>query len=99
MFKLKNVIKIGLDPCPKICDKKGKNTSISAIKAVPLGKRLLFNDIQSKRGNQRDGFWLARMNLATHFDRTKSVGFQYFSLAISYEPFGWIFDRKVRREG
>ena len=40
-----------------------------------LGKRLLFNDIQSKRGNQRDGLWLALMNLDTHFARSKTVGF------------------------
>ena len=43
-----------------------------------MGKRLLFNDIQSKRDNRRDGFWLARMNLATHFDRSKTVGFYVF---------------------
>ena len=34
-----------------------------------LGKRLLFNNIQSKRGNQWDSFWLVPMNLAAHFDR------------------------------
>ena len=39
-----------------------------------LGKRLLFNDIQSKRGNQRTGFWLARVNLATHSSRSNTVG-------------------------
>ena len=42
-----------------------------------LGKRLLFNDIQSKRGNQRDGFWLAHMNLATHSSRSNTVGFWF----------------------
>ena len=35
----------------------------------------LFNDIQSKRGNQRDGFWLARMDLATNSSRSNTVGF------------------------
>ena len=34
-----------------------------------LGKRLLFNNIQSKRGNQWDSFWLVPLNLAAHFDR------------------------------
>ena len=38
-------------------------------------KRLLFNDIRSKRGNQRDGFWLARMDLATNSSRSNTVGF------------------------
>ena len=62
-----------------------------------LGKRLLFNDIQSKRDNQRDGFWLARMNLATHSSRSNTVGF-WFSSRASSGPFGWIFDWKVREE-
>ena len=31
----------------------------------------LVNDIQSKRGNQQVSFWLAHMNLAMHFDRSK----------------------------
>ena len=62
-----------------------------------LGKRLLFNDIQSKRGNQRNGFWLARMNLATHSSRSNTVGF-WFSSRASSGPFGWIFDWKVREE-
>ena len=31
----------------------------------------LVNDIQSKRGNQQDSFWLAHMNLAMHFDHSK----------------------------
>ena len=62
-----------------------------------LGKRLLFNDIQSKRGNQRDGFWLARMNLATHSSRSNIVEF-WFSSRASSGPFGWIFDWKVREE-
>ena len=42
---------------------------------VRLGKRSLFNDIQSKRGNQWDGFWLPRMNLATHSCRSNTVEF------------------------
>ena len=42
-----------------------------------LGKRLLFNNIQSKRGNQWDSFWLAPMNLATHFDHSKLWGFNF----------------------
>ena len=29
----------------------------------------------SKRGNERNSFWLARMNLAMRFDRSKIVGF------------------------
>ena len=40
------------------------------VDELVIGKRLLFNDIQSKRGNQRDGFWLARMNPATHSCRS-----------------------------
>ena len=44
------------------------------FKADLIGKWLLFSDIQSKRGNQRDDFWLARVNLAMHFDRSKTVG-------------------------
>ena len=62
-----------------------------------FGKRLLFNDIQSKRDNQRDGFWLARMNLATHSSRSNTLGF-WFSSRASSGPFGWIFDWKVREE-
>ena len=62
-----------------------------------LGKRLLFNDIQSERGNQRDGFWLARMNLATHSSRWNTVGF-WFSSRANSGPFKWIFDWKVREE-
>ena len=27
------------------------------------------------RGNQQDGIWLAHVNLATHFDRSKTVRF------------------------
>ena len=52
---------------------------------------------QKKKGNQRDGFWLARMNLVTHFDRSKTVGF-WFSSRVSSGPFEWIFDRKVREQ-
>ena len=37
--------------------------------------RLLFNGVQSVRGNQQDGFKLAHENLATHLDRLESVGF------------------------
>ena len=33
------------------------------------------NAVQSERGNQRDGLWLARMNLATHYSRSNTVGF------------------------
>ena len=54
-----------------------------------IGKRLLFNNIQSKRGNQWDSFWLAPMNHATHFDGSKTVGFQFPSRATS-RLFQWI---------
>ena len=40
-----------------------------------LGKRLLFNGIQSKRDDQQDGFWLAHVNLVMHFDSSKTVRF------------------------
>ena len=30
---------------------------------------------ESKRGNRQDGFWLAHINLATHLDNSKTVGF------------------------
>ena len=55
------------------------------------------NVVQLERGNQRDGLWLARMNLATHSSRSNTVGF-WFSSRASSGPFGWIFDWKVREE-
>ena len=56
-----------------------------------------FEIFPSKRRNQRDGFWLVRMNLPTHFDRSKTVGFSFSSRASS-GPFRWIFHRTVRGE-
>ena len=53
--------------------------------------------VQSERGNQQDGLWLARKDLATHYSRSKTVGF-WFSSRASSGPFGWIFDWKVREE-
>ena len=51
----------------------------------------------NKKGNQRDGLWLARMNLATHSSHSNTVGF-WFSSRASSGPFGWVFDWKVREE-
>ena len=39
-----------------------------------LFNHLFNNDIQSKKGNQQDNFWLACINLATHFECSKTVG-------------------------
>ena len=33
------------------------------------------NIVQSERGNQRDGLWLARMDLAMYSSRSNTVGF------------------------
>ena len=49
-------------------------------KSLPsLLHQLLFNHwlrtSNKKKGNQRDGLWLARMNLATHSYRSNTVGF------------------------
>ena len=64
-----------------------------------IGRRFLKagNIVQSERGNQRDGLWLARMNLATHYSCSNTVGF-WFSFRASSGLFGWIFDWKVREE-
>ena len=40
-----------------------------------LFSHLFNNDIQSKRGNQQDDFWLACINLAMRFECLKTVGF------------------------
>ena len=48
-----------------------KEESLTKSALNPLLFNHLVNDIQSKRGNQRDDFSLAPMNLATHFDRLK----------------------------
>ena len=55
------------------------------------------NVVQSERGNQRDGLWLARIDLATHSSHSNIVGFRFSSRASS-GSFGWIFDWKVREE-
>ena len=39
--------------------------------------------VQSERGNQLDGFWLAREDLATHYTRSNTVGFWFSSRASS----------------
>ena len=67
-----------------------------ASKAVFLiGRRS--NVVRSERGNQRDGLWLAHMDLAMYSSRSNTVGF-WFSSRASSGPFGWIFDWKVREE-
>ena len=55
------------------------------------------NVVQSERGNQRDGLWLAHEDLAVHSNRSNAMGF-WFSSRASSGPFGWIFDWKVREE-
>ena len=71
-----------------------------ASKAVPTDWTTfpaLGSVVRSEMGNQRDGLWLAHMNLATHYSRSNTVGF-WFSSRASSGPFGWIFDWKVREE-
>ena len=45
---------------------------MSSLFTVPNNKNKIKN---KKGGNQQDDLSLARMNLATHFDRSKTVGF------------------------
>ena len=51
------------------------NKRLPCLLQISYYLTILFNDIQSKRGNQRDGLWLAPMNLATHSCRSNTVGF------------------------
>ena len=76
--------------------------SLSSPLTVPyirrgILNRWLSNVVQSERGNQRDGLWLAHINFATNSSRSNTVGF-WFSSRTSSGPFGWIFDWKVREE-
>ena len=74
-----------------------------AVKQWTLTKsalnQLLFkhfvNDIQSKRGDQQDGFLAGtyKSRYALSFDSSKTGRF-WFSLRASSGPFGWIFDRE-----
>ena len=52
-----------------------QSVCVTVCNFIVILNRLLFNGIQSERGNQQDGFELAHENLAMHLDRLESVGF------------------------
>ena len=80
-----------------VCSSFRQSRHCASSKIHTCQPQTLSNVIQSEKGNQRDGLWLACMDLATHFGRSNTVGF-WFSSRASSGPFGWIFDWKVREE-
>ena len=70
----------------------------SPVKSGSSCVSIWFKKIQLKRGNQWERFWPAQINLAMHFDRSKTLKFE-FSSRPSSGPFGWTFDWKVQEQG